>query len=91
MTWKALAPALDALAEAAPVPVLGLVYGSGFEDRPELLKLIAQRWPVLGNDAATVKRIKAPERFFAALDRLGIKHPLTTIDPPSRVAIAGEP
>jgi uncharacterized protein len=86
MTWKALAPALDALAEAAPSPVLGLVYGSGFEDRPELLKLIAQRWPVLGNDAATVKRIKAPESFFAALDRLGVKHPLTTIDPPSRGA-----
>jgi len=34
MTWKALAPALDALAEAAPSPVLGLVYGSGFEGSP---------------------------------------------------------
>jgi uncharacterized protein len=86
MTWKALAPVLDALAAAAPSPVLGLAYGSGFEDRPELLKLMAQRWSVLGNDAATVKRIKAPESFFAALDRLGVKHPLTTIDPPSRGA-----
>jgi uncharacterized protein len=86
MTWKALAPALDALAEAAPSPVLGLVYGSGFEDCPERLKLIAKRWPVLGNDAATVKRIKAPKSFFAALDRLGVKHPLTTIDPPSHGA-----
>ena len=83
MTWRHLSPALDALAEAAPSPVLGLVYGSGFEDRPELLTLIAKRWPVLGNDAATVKRIKAPESFFAAFGRLGIKHPLTTIDPPS--------
>jgi predicted ATP-grasp superfamily ATP-dependent carboligase len=38
---------------------------------------IAERWPVLGNDADTVKRIKAPEMFFAALDRLGIPHPRT--------------
>jgi predicted ATP-grasp superfamily ATP-dependent carboligase len=50
------------------------------------LTLIGKRWPVLGNDAATVARIKAPESFFAVLDRLGIKHPSTTIEPPPHAA-----
>src|ERR1700730_5603532 len=77
LRWQSLGPALEALAEAAPSPILGLVYGSGFEDRPHLLTRIAERWPVLGNDAATIERIKAPESFFAALHRLGIAHPLT--------------
>ena len=67
--WQSLGHTLETLAEAAPSPILGLVYGSGFEDRPRLLTQIAERWPLLGNDAATVERIKAPESFFAELDR----------------------
>ncbi len=86
MIWRSLAPALDALAKTAPSPVIGLIYGSGFEDRPGLLTLIARRWTVLGNDAATVAQTKAPDSFFAALDRLGIKHPYTTVAPPPRGA-----
>jgi uncharacterized protein len=81
--WRSLVPALEALAEAAPSPILGLIYGSGFEDRPRLLTQIAERWPLLGNDAATVERIKAPESFFAELDRLGIAHPLTATERPA--------
>ena len=77
MQWRSLCRALDALAERAPSPIAGFVYGAGFEDRPELLKPIAERWPLLGNDADTVRRIKAPKIFFAALDRLGIPHPKT--------------
>jgi predicted ATP-grasp superfamily ATP-dependent carboligase len=50
------------------------------------LTLIAKYWPVLGNDAGRVARIKAPERFFAVLDRLGIRHPSTTIEPPPHEA-----
>jgi predicted ATP-grasp superfamily ATP-dependent carboligase len=82
--WRSLYPALCALAELAPSPVLGLVYGSGFEDRPDLLRLILRRWPLLGTDAATVARVKSPEDFFATLDRLGIAHPPTQSEPPAR-------
>ena len=82
MQWQSLCRALDALAERAPSPIAGFVYGAGFEDRPELLRLIARRWKLLGNDADTVKRIKAPKMFFAALDRLGIGHPKTASKPP---------
>ena len=35
--WKTLGPALEALAEAAPSPLLGVLYGAGFEDRTPLL------------------------------------------------------
>jgi predicted ATP-grasp superfamily ATP-dependent carboligase len=75
INWHALQAALTSLAEAAPTPIAGLVYGSGFEDRTDLLVRLARRWPLLGNDAETVDRIKTPERFFAALDRLGVPHP----------------
>jgi predicted ATP-grasp superfamily ATP-dependent carboligase len=77
MRAQPLLRALDALAKRAPSRVAGFVYGAGFEDRPELLELIAARWPVLGNHADTVRHIKAPGTFFAALDRLGIRHPET--------------
>lgn len=82
--WQTLYPALHALAGFAPTPIVGLVYGSGFEDRTELLRLIAKRWPLLGTDAATVARLKAPEHFFENLDRLGIAHPPTASEPPAR-------
>jgi uncharacterized protein len=79
--WKVLAPALGALAEAAPSPLLGVVYGSGFEDRPTLLAKIAERWPLLGNGPSVVERVKSPEVLFTELTRLGIPHPRTVMDP----------
>jgi uncharacterized protein len=79
--WKSLAPALEALAEAVPSPLLGVVYGSGFEDRPLLLAKIADRWPLLGNGPSVVERVKSPEVFFTELARLGIPHPRTVVDP----------
>jgi methenyltetrahydromethanopterin cyclohydrolase len=81
---RPLLHALEALAGLAPSPLLGFVYGAGFEGRPELLTLIAKSWPLLGNDAATVKRLKAPEIFFAELDRLGIPHPLMASERPAK-------
>lgn len=79
--WKSLAPALEVLAESAPSPPLGVVYGSGFEDRPGLLAKIAERWPLLGNGPSVVERVKSPEVFFTELVRLGVPHPRTVIDP----------
>jgi predicted ATP-grasp superfamily ATP-dependent carboligase len=79
--WKALAPALEALAVAAPSPLLGVVYGAGFEDRPALLAKIAERWPLLGNGSSVVGQVKSPEVFFTELARLGIPHPRTVMDP----------
>jgi predicted ATP-grasp superfamily ATP-dependent carboligase len=86
MRWRSLEPALAALTDEAPSPVLGVVCGAGFEDRPELLARIAARWTLLGNDAETVARVKAPEQFFAALDRLGVAHPTTVTKRPADIA-----
>jgi len=86
MQWRNLAPVLEALAKAAPLPLLGVMYGSGFEDRPYLLDRIAECWPLLGNDAATVERIKHPETFFGTLDRLAIPHPATVMARPPKGA-----
>lgn len=81
----ALSPLIEGLSELAakaPSPVLGCVAGSGFEDRPELLSTIAAHWALLGNDAATVARIKSLE-FFDMLDGLGIPHPRTQTAQPA--------
>ena len=84
--WRSLSAALRALAKQAPSPLLGVVYGSGFEDRPQLLTRIEEHWPLLGNDAATVEAINNPETFFGALDRLAIPHPVTVMERPARGA-----
>ncbi|MEM7193284.1 MAG: ATP-grasp domain-containing protein [Pseudomonadota bacterium] len=84
--WEVLEPALDALAAGAPSPLLGLVYGSGFEDRPALLEKIAARWRMLGNDAATIAQVSDPEVFFATLDRCKIAYPKTQMCPPVNLA-----
>lgn len=84
--WVSLEFALESLARNAPSPLRGVIYGSGFEDRPGLLERIAERWPLLGNDAATVARVKEPETFFATLAALDIPHPATTIKRPPNAA-----
>ena len=81
-----LLQALDALAAAAPSPLLGVVYGAGFEDRPELLSQLASRWPLLGNDAPTVARLKDPAAFFGTLERIGVACPLTRTTPPKSMS-----
>jgi uncharacterized protein len=75
--WRTIAPVLDVLAQNAPTPPVGVVYGAGFEDRPALLAKIGEHWPLLGNDASAVARVKAPDMFFAELARLGVPHPRT--------------
>ena len=80
--WETLKHVLDALCADAPSPPLGLVYGSGFEDRPQLLDEITARWTLLANEAATVAKINDPAQFFAALDREAIPHPETRLEQP---------
>src|SRR5262245_35733489 len=41
---------LEALAALALVaPPIGIVCGTGFEDRPDLMATIGERWPLIGN------------------------------------------
>jgi predicted ATP-grasp superfamily ATP-dependent carboligase len=86
--WAPLARALEALTAESPSPILGLIYGSGFEDRPHLLARIAKKWTLLGNDQTTVERLKDPDRFFTTLDRLGVVHPATSYARPTNAGDA---
>jgi predicted ATP-grasp superfamily ATP-dependent carboligase len=54
---------------------LGLVYGGGFDRRPGLLRAFARRHGLLGNDPATVARVKDPFAFAALCRALEVPHP----------------
>ena len=61
---------------------IGLVYGSGLEDKPWLLSAIARRWCLLGNDAATVALAKDPVALAQFCAASTIPHPEISFDPP---------
>jgi predicted ATP-grasp superfamily ATP-dependent carboligase len=79
-TAETLIPALEALSRGEAS--CGLVYGAGFEDRPELLAALARRWPVFGNAAGTVRRVKDPLQLAELCAKLGIPHPAVSIERP---------
>jgi predicted ATP-grasp superfamily ATP-dependent carboligase len=54
---------------------LAIVLGSGFERKPDLVDEIAGRFPLAGNDGATIRRIKDPATLAADCAELGIPHP----------------
>lgn len=54
---------------------VALVYGAGFEARPGALSRLSRRWPLAGNDATLVARLKQPEEFAALCASLGVPHP----------------
>lgn len=54
---------------------LAIVLGSGFERKPDLVDEIAGRFPLAGNDGATIRRIKDPATLAADCTELGIPHP----------------
>ncbi|MEP6503928.1 MAG: ATP-binding protein, partial [Betaproteobacteria bacterium] len=71
-----------ALERAARCPdVHGWVAGSGFEGMPGLLAAGGAALPRIGMAAADFARLRDPATFFGALDRLGLAHPPTTLEP----------
>ena len=81
---QTLLPALRRL--AAGRDVLGLVCGTGFEDRPWLLRQLAAEWPLLGNGADVVALVKDPLRFAALCAAADVPHPETQVEPPGDMA-----
>jgi uncharacterized protein len=61
----------------------GIVAGSGFEERIDLLEAMARVGRLLGNLPEVVRRAKDPIDFFALLTRLGIPHPETVTEVPA--------
>lgn len=64
---------LEAAAELAPGAAL--VYGSGLEGRPGLLRRLGAGRMVYGNRPDVVAAVRDPDRFFPLLDRLRIPYP----------------
>jgi predicted ATP-grasp superfamily ATP-dependent carboligase len=85
MQADALLPALEKLATAHEP--IGVVCGTGFEDRPDLLAAISERWTLLGNGAATVGRAKDPLAFAQICLASEIPHPAVTFDDPPNRAV----
>ncbi len=61
----------------------GIVAGSGFEDRIDVLEAMARVGPLLGNRPEVVRRAKDPACFFPLVRRLGIPHPETLTEAPA--------
>jgi predicted ATP-grasp superfamily ATP-dependent carboligase len=62
---------------------IGVVYGSGFEDRPEILAALSQHFFVFGNNASSVTRAKDPRGLAALCRELNIPHPEIRFNPPA--------
>ena len=54
-----------------------LVYASGFENRPRLLRILGRRLDILGNGASEVRPVRDPAVLFPFLAAAGIPHPPT--------------
>jgi uncharacterized protein len=80
----ALFSALDAL--SARHHPLGIVCGSGFEDRPQLLERIAKHWRLFGNGAAVVAKVKDPETLSAICCEAATPVPDFSLEKPQRPA-----
>lgn len=77
----ALLGALDGLA-ASHAPD-GIVCGTGFEDRPDLLAAIARRHRLVGNAPEVVARVKDPLWFAQLCRDHDVPHPETTLYAPA--------
>jgi predicted ATP-grasp superfamily ATP-dependent carboligase len=61
----------------------GVVCGTGFEDRPQLLARIAERWRLLGNTPEIVAAMKDPERFASLCREIDVPHPEIAMELPT--------
>jgi predicted ATP-grasp superfamily ATP-dependent carboligase len=80
MSADSVFAALESLA-AVRLPA-GIVCGTGFEDRPELLSGIAQRWKLFGNGPDVVARSKDPIVFATLCRNCSVPHPITSLARP---------
>ena len=76
-----LMAACERLAEGRTLA--GVVYGSGFEDRPALIEAMAKRWRLIGNPASIVSRLKDPLIFAGLCREVAVPHPETRLERPA--------
>jgi uncharacterized protein len=62
---------------------IGIVYGTGFEDRPHLLRRLAEHWKIIGNRPAVVAKLKDPEVFSTICSDSDIPYPEISLPEPA--------
>ena len=67
-------------------PVSGVIYGSGLESQPQLLKQIARNHLIIGNSAQQVEQVNNPRLFFKQLRKLKIPFPEVSFQAPEDLA-----
>ncbi len=82
-TASALDTAIERIGGSEPI---GVVWGTGFEDRPMLIARLAQRFRLFGNTADTVARLKDPQAFASLCRDCGVTHPDISLTPPASTA-----
>jgi predicted ATP-grasp superfamily ATP-dependent carboligase len=75
LAQTSLLDALGRLADGRRIE--GLVYGSGFEDRPMLLAAIARRYRLIGTSPEIIARVKHPFTFAELCRGARVPHPET--------------
>jgi predicted ATP-grasp superfamily ATP-dependent carboligase len=78
---QALIPALETLSRGQNP--IGVVCGTGFEDRTQLLRCLAERWRLLGNGADVVAKAKNPEFLSSLCADFGIPFPDISLSKPA--------
>jgi uncharacterized protein len=73
---------LRVLNEIDLTQVDGFYYGAGFEINPDLLLLINEQVPVMGNSVNAIKQCKLPHHFFALCDAHAMLYPAYTYKRP---------
>lgn len=59
-----------------------VILGSGFERQPEIVEEVARHFPLAGNRAAEIRRVKDPQMLAQDCAGLGIPHPEYQREPP---------
>jgi predicted ATP-grasp superfamily ATP-dependent carboligase len=75
-----LAPIVARLTDAHAL--MGLVFGSGFDDCPMRLAEIAKALPLLGASPEALARVKDPVFFARSCEAAGVGHPEIRLSPP---------
>lgn len=60
-----------------------LVYASGIDTDPDLVRSLSQTVDLIGNPAGVLQTINSPDRFFALLDSLSIPYPESCFHKPA--------
>ncbi|MEZ2126864.1 MULTISPECIES: ATP-grasp domain-containing protein [unclassified Sinorhizobium] len=61
---------------------IALVYGSGFERRPDIIDMVAKNFRIAGNNAGTIRAVKDPAGLSELCRDLDIRHPAIRFSAP---------